>query len=177
MSRRRAVLAPFSWVVAAAALMTAVPAWSQAETRDKPDSATRKASKVDAITIKQSVSASGGYLKIGDIKGESTDDRHKEEIDILSWSWGTSQAAARSRPVSGPGTLTITKAVDKSSPKLMEAATKGRKIEQMTLTLPPRPGERARTVTLEGVVVSSVERSTSEQRPTETISFNYEKIK
>lgn len=176
MSRRRAVLTPFSWIVASAALMTAVPAWSQVATGDKPDSA-RKVSKVDAITIKQSVAASGGYLKIGDIKGESTDDRHKEEIAILSWSWGASQAAARSRPVSGPGTLTITKAVDKSSPKLMEASTKGRKIEQMTLTLPPRPGERARTVTLEGVVVASVDRSTSESRPTETISFNYEKIK
>lgn len=176
MSRRRAVLASFSWIVAAAVLMAAVPAWSQVATGDKPDSA-EKVSKVDAITIKQSVTASGGYLKIGDIKGESTDDKHKEEIEILSWSWGTSQAAARSRPVSGPGTLTITKAVDKSSPKLMEASTKGRKIEQMTMTLPPRPGERARTVTLEGVVVASVERSTSEQKPTETISFNYEKIK
>jgi type VI secretion system secreted protein Hcp len=176
MSRGRAVLTPFSWIVAAAALMMAVPAWSQAVAREMPDSA-RKVSKVDAINIKQSVTTTAGYLKIGDIKGESTDDKHKEEIEILSWSWGASQATARSRPASGPGTLTITKAVDKSSPKLMEASTRGRKIEQMTLTLPPRPGERARTVTLEGVVVSSVERSTSESMPTETISFNYEKIK
>lgn len=176
MSRRRAVLSPFSWIVVSAALMTASPAWSQAVARDKPDSATRKISKVDAITIKQSA-ASSAYLKIGDIKGESTDDKHKDEIEILSWSWGTSEAAARSGLPSGPGALTITKAVDKSSPKLMEASVSGRKIELMTVTLPPRPGQRARTVTLEGVVVFYVERSSSEPRPSETISFNFERIK
>lgn len=176
MSRRHAVLTPFSWIVASFALMTAIPAWSQAVSREKPDSV-RKVSKVDAITIKQSAATTSGYLKIGDIKGESTDDNHKDEIEILSWSWGASQAGASSLRASGPGTLTITKAVDKSSPKLMEAVTKGRRMEQMTMTLPPRPGEHARTVTLEGVVVSSVKRSTSEPRPTETISFNFEKIK
>lgn len=30
----------------------------------------------------------GGYLKLGDIKGESTDKDHKGEIEVLSWSWG-----------------------------------------------------------------------------------------
>ena len=31
------------------------------------------------------------FLKIGDIKGESKDSKHKGEIDVLSWSWGVSQ--------------------------------------------------------------------------------------
>jgi hypothetical protein len=36
--------------------------------------------------------AAAPFLKIKDIDGESKDDRHKEEIEILSWSWGASQA-------------------------------------------------------------------------------------
>ncbi len=31
------------------------------------------------------------FIKIGDIKGESADSAHKEEIDVLSWSWGVQQ--------------------------------------------------------------------------------------
>ena len=32
------------------------------------------------------------FLKIGDIEGESTDDKHGKEIDVLAWSWGMSQS-------------------------------------------------------------------------------------
>ena len=32
--------------------------------------------------------ASDIFAKIGDIKGESLDDKHKDEIEVLSWSWG-----------------------------------------------------------------------------------------
>ena len=31
------------------------------------------------------------FLKIDGIKGESLDDKHKDEIDVLSFSWGVSQ--------------------------------------------------------------------------------------
>jgi type VI secretion system secreted protein Hcp len=30
------------------------------------------------------------FIKIGDLKGESQDQKHKDEIDLLSWSWGIS---------------------------------------------------------------------------------------
>ena len=165
------------WLLVALALVVAVPAWSQAVATDKAEEPeARKVSKVDAITIKQTTAAAAGYLKLGDIKGESTDDRHRNEIEVLSWSWGTSRTGAQVRPASGPGTLTITKAVDKSSPQLLQASTSGRKFDQMTITLPPRPGERARTVTLKGVVIASVQRSDSGDVPTESISFNFTKI-
>ena len=32
------------------------------------------------------------FLKIDGVDGESTDDKHKGEIDILSWSWGVQQS-------------------------------------------------------------------------------------
>ena len=28
------------------------------------------------------------FIQIGDIKGESQDDAHKDEIDVVSWIWG-----------------------------------------------------------------------------------------
>ena len=42
--------------------------------------------------------AADWFLKLDKIQGESTDDRHKGEIEVLSWSWGVAQASA----VSGP---------------------------------------------------------------------------
>ena len=37
--------------------------------------------------------ASDIFAKIGDIKGESPDDKHKDEIEVLSFSWGVANAA------------------------------------------------------------------------------------
>jgi type VI secretion system secreted protein Hcp len=34
------------------------------------------------------------FLKIDGIPGESTDSKHKDEIDVLSWSWGETQETA-----------------------------------------------------------------------------------
>src|SRR3990172_1014498 len=61
------------------------------------------------------VAADRIFLKIGDIKGESTDDKHKDEIDVLSFS----QSFTR------PGTcsdFTIFKGIDRASPPLIASA-------------------------------------------------------
>ena len=34
------------------------------------------------------------FAKIGDIKGESLDSKHKDEVEVLSWSWGVSQSGS-----------------------------------------------------------------------------------
>ena len=36
--------------------------------------------------------ASDIFAKIGDIKGESLDAKHKDEVEVLSWSWGVQQS-------------------------------------------------------------------------------------
>ncbi len=64
------------------------------------------------------------FLKIEGIKGESTDDKHKDWIEILSYSWGVSQMASASASTSGGGTsqradfqdISIVKTLDSSSP-------------------------------------------------------------
>ncbi len=34
------------------------------------------------------------FAKIGDIKGESVDDKHKNEIEVLSFSWGVANSGS-----------------------------------------------------------------------------------
>ena len=35
------------------------------------------------------------FIKFDGIKGESTDAKHKDEIDVESWSWGETHATGR----------------------------------------------------------------------------------
>jgi type VI secretion system secreted protein Hcp len=80
------------------------------------------------------------FAKIGDIKGESLDDKHKGEIELLSWSWGISQTGSMAYG-SGGGTgkaafadFSITHNIDKASPNLMKACATGEHIKEATIT-------------------------------------------
>ena len=84
--------------------------------------------------------ASDIFAKLGDIKGESLDDKHKDEIELLSWSWGVTNAKA---PLTGSGggkgkatfhDLSFTHKIDKASPVLMQACATGVHLKEATLT-------------------------------------------
>jgi type VI secretion system secreted protein Hcp len=77
--------------------------------------------------------------KSGDISGEAQDQAHKNEIEVLAWSWGI-----QGKPSLGGGTasgkatmreLRITKRVDKASTALMVALRTNELIKEATLTL------------------------------------------
>ena len=78
------------------------------------------------------------FLKIGDIKGESTDDKHKDEIEVLSWTWGVTQTG--SSPTGGGrgradfSDFSFTHHLDKASPNLMRACATGQHLPEATLT-------------------------------------------
>lgn len=80
------------------------------------------------------------HLKLGDIKGESTDDKHKDEIDIESWSWGaTNTGSMYDGSGGGAGKVSFSDLhfvhkVDKSSPNLFKACASGEPIKEATLT-------------------------------------------
>jgi len=40
--------------------------------------------------------ATDTFLKLGDVKGESTDDKHRDEIEVLAFSWGMNQPGSMS---------------------------------------------------------------------------------
>src|SRR3954470_23693270 len=85
--------------------------------------------------------ASDIFAKIGDIKGESIDSKHKDEVEVLSWSWGVTHAAGANSG-SGAGTgkasfqdFVITHHVDKASPVLLRACATGEHIKEATITM------------------------------------------
>jgi type VI secretion system secreted protein Hcp len=80
------------------------------------------------------------FAKLGDIKGESLDDKHKDEIEVLSFSWGVNNAGSMAHG-SGGGEgkatfhdLTIVHKIDKASPVLMQACATGVHLKEATIT-------------------------------------------
>ncbi|KAF1066607.1 MAG: Protein hcp1 [Pseudomonas citronellolis] len=127
------------------------------------------------------------FIKIGDIKGESMDKTHKDEIDVLNWGWGMTQSG--NMHVGGGGgagkvtiqDLTLTKYVDKSTPNLMMNCSSGKHIDKAVLTVRKAGGDSQveyLIITLEEVLVTSMHTGGSggDDRITETISLNFGQV-
>ena len=90
------------------------------------------------------------FLKIDGIPGESTDDKHKDWIEVLSYGLGIQQPASATASSSGGATseranfqdFSITKALDKASPKLALACANGTHIASITLELCRAGGDK-----------------------------------
>ena len=87
------------------------------------------------------------FLKIDGIPGESTDASHRDEIDLLSYTWGESQPATTGSTGGGGGAGRVTMQdfhfamrVNKASPKLFLACASGLHIRNAILTV-RRSGE------------------------------------
>jgi type VI secretion system secreted protein Hcp len=83
--------------------------------------------------------ASDIFAKIGDIKGESADDKHKDEIEVLSFSWGVANTATTGGGGGGAGRatfhdLSFTHTIDKASPRLLQACATGSHLPEATIT-------------------------------------------
>jgi type VI secretion system secreted protein Hcp len=126
------------------------------------------------------------FLKIDGIPGESTDDAHKDEIDVESWSWGVTNAG----PVTGPGggggagkaSLTdfqFVARISKASPKLFLSCATGTHHKAATLS-----GARAGKLKsdflvykLGDVTVTGYQQGAStETLPTDQFSLDFSKI-
>jgi len=122
-----------------------------------------------------------GYLFIEGTPGESTDEKHKDWIEVLSFSHGISQPAS---PTEGAEhqDFTILKCIDKSSPKLYLYVNTGERIPEVILELCEN-GTTVMVYTFKDVLVTSCETLpleevsfTSSTLPLEEVSFNYSKI-
>ena len=127
------------------------------------------------------------FLKIDDIEGESVDDVHAGEIDVLSWSWGMSQSGStHTGPGGGAGKvnvqdLSFTHYIDKSSANLMMLCCNGKHFEEATLVV-RKAGEMPLEyliLTMKGGLISSVSTGGSggEDRLTENITLNFSEFK
>jgi type VI secretion system secreted protein Hcp len=78
------------------------------------------------------------FAKLGDIKGESGDSKHKDEVEVLSWSWGVNETPA-SPGGGGAGKatfhdLSFMHHIDKASPLLLKACATGQHLKEATIT-------------------------------------------
>jgi type VI secretion system secreted protein Hcp len=85
--------------------------------------------------------ASDIFAKIGDIKGESLDDKHKDEVELLAWSWGVQQSGSMAHGGGGGegkasfNDFNFTHHIDKASPVLLKACATGEHIKEATITV------------------------------------------
>ena len=127
------------------------------------------------------------FLKLDPIKGESLDSKHKDEIDIQSYSFGASQGGGwHSGTGGGKGKVDIqdmhfTHYVDAASSGLFQATTQGLHIDKAVFVVRKAGGKDALEyfkITLEDVIVSSFQDSVhgGDERPMESFSLNFRKI-
>ena len=127
------------------------------------------------------------FLKLEGIEGESPDEAHKTQIQILSFSWGVSNSGSGGVG-SGSGVgkaslsdVSVMKLVDKSSPNLFINCCTGKHISKATIYV-RKAGEKPQeyeTITMDEVLISSFQQSASDGGglPTESVSLNFSKIK
>jgi type VI secretion system secreted protein Hcp len=127
------------------------------------------------------------FLDLGSsIPGESQDQTHLDQVDVLAWSWGMSNSGTTHMGGGGGAgkasfqDIRLTKYVDKSSPLLMSHCANGVHIPAATLYV-----RKAGKVSIEyvkiqfaNVLVTSVSTGGSggEDRLTENISLNFAKV-
>ena len=128
--------------------------------------------------------ASDIFAKIGDIKGESLDDKHKDEIEVLSWSWGVSNAGSMAHGGGGGegkasfSDLSFMHKIDKASPVLMKACATGVHIKEATIThRKAGKGQQEFLIfKMNDVIVTSVQDSDGGDDLTESVSIAFAKI-
>lgn len=125
------------------------------------------------------------FAKIGDIKGESFDDKHKDEIEVLSWSWGITNAAMRAAGTgAGAGKasfhdLSFTHKIDKASPVLMKSCATGQHMKEATITLRKagKGQQEFLIIKMNDVLITAVsDADGAEAGPIESVSLAFAKV-
>ncbi len=125
--------------------------------------------------------ASDIFAKLGDIKGESGDDKHKDEIEVLSYSWGIHSSPTLTGAV-GKATfhdLTIVHHVDKATPQLLQACATGVHLKDATIT--QRKAGKGQpeflVIKMNDVIITSVSPSGDTVQPgAETVGITFAKV-
>jgi type VI secretion system secreted protein Hcp len=130
------------------------------------------------------------FLKIDGVPGESSDDKHADWIELLSYSHGVSQLGSGSVSSGGGRSaercdhadFSVVKALDKASPKLALFCCNGKHISTVDVELCRAAGakEKYMEYKMHDVIISSARPGGSAQGgdalPLEEVTFNYGKI-
>jgi type VI secretion system secreted protein Hcp len=138
---------------------------------------------VDARLTQGGAVASDIFAKIGDIKGESLDSKHKDEIEVLSWSWGVANFAKVSGGGGGAGKasfhdLSFTHKIDKASPLLLKGCATGQHLKEATIThrKAGKGQQEFLIIKMNDVLVTAVTENDSDEDRLETVSLAFAKV-
>jgi type VI secretion system secreted protein Hcp len=132
--------------------------------------------------------AGDSFLKIDGIPGESTDEKHKDWIEIMSYSSGVAQMGAGDRSTGGAATggrcshqdISIVKSMDKATPTLNLYCCNGKHIPNVVIELCRATEKKTKYMEykMEDVMISSVSVGGAGGMglPTESVTFNYGKL-
>jgi type VI secretion system secreted protein Hcp len=127
------------------------------------------------------------FLKLDGIPGESFDSKHKDEIDLQSWSWGESQTGTfAAGGGGGAGKVSMqdfhfTMHINKASPKLFLACANGEHIKTAVCTARKAGKEQMEYMVIKftDLMVTSYQTGgsgSSNVLPVDQISLNFAKI-
>jgi type VI secretion system secreted protein Hcp len=126
------------------------------------------------------------FLKIDAIDGESQDANYKNQIQLHSFSWGGAQhSTVAGTGGSGAGKVSLSdfsimKTLDKASPKLFQAMTKGTHVATAQLTACKSAGASGGkpflTLKFKELFVTSQQLSGASEVPSESVTFTYNEI-
>jgi type VI secretion system secreted protein Hcp len=126
------------------------------------------------------------FAKLGDIKGESTDNKHKDEVEVLSYSWGvTNPAHIGTGGGGGAGRatfqdLSIVHKIDKASPQLLRACATGQHLKDATITFRKagKGQQEFLVIKMNDVIITGVTQSEAQDSEggSETVSLEFAKV-
>jgi type VI secretion system secreted protein Hcp len=125
------------------------------------------------------------FLKLEGVAGESTDDKHKGELELESFSWGeTNTGTAGHGGGSGAGKVqpqdfSFSKKYDKASPVMFIACATGQHFKEALLTVRKAGGEQQEYLKMkfEGLMVTSYQVSGGGGgQVSDMISLNFAKL-
>jgi type VI secretion system secreted protein Hcp len=126
------------------------------------------------------------FLKIDGIQGESSDAKHKGEIELVAFSWGVTQSGTQAGGGGGGAgkaefhDFHFTQRTQKASPLLMLACASGQHIKGAVLTGRKTGKTQLEflTIKLTDVLVSSFQEGASHEtdQPIEEVALNYARI-
>jgi len=125
------------------------------------------------------------FAKLGDIKGESLDAKHKDSIEVLSFSWGvTSTGGLGTSGAAGGGKasfqdLAFTHPIDRASPDLLRACATGEHLKEATIThrKAGKGQQEFLIVKMNDVIITGVTHGgTGEGGSTESVTLAFAKV-
>jgi type VI secretion system secreted protein Hcp len=126
-------------------------------------------------------------VKYGDIKGESKVEGFTDHFEVSSFQFGVGRGISSARGTStreasivSVSEITMTKQTDGTSIKFFEEALKGKLDQKVEIRFVRTGGAKPTaffTVDLEGCGVSGFSLSSGGDRPSESISLNFDKVK